>query len=148
MAERSRAVIDLGGPEGGRYWVVVSGHSVNHEDARAAAVHARMTGSVGATYNEARVQSLTCVTEADDRHRAIEWAEENAEDHGSVHAALVDYLFCPPEAYEDPWLDRLLDIHKFVVAQPCNCPWGDEGARCMRCELLNRRHDVYVGAGR
>jgi hypothetical protein len=49
-------VIDLGGPEGGRYWMVVSDHAADDPDARSAAVHARLTGSVGCTYNDAKVE--------------------------------------------------------------------------------------------
>lgn len=48
-------VIDLGGV-GARYWRVVSDHGADHPDARAAAVHARATGSVGCTYNGAKVE--------------------------------------------------------------------------------------------
>ena len=49
-------LIDLGGPEGGRYWRVTTGQSADHPDAHAAAVHARATGSVGATYNDVTVE--------------------------------------------------------------------------------------------
>lgn len=44
-------IVDLGGPDGGRFWRVTSGHSANHPNARDAAVMARVTGSVGATSN-------------------------------------------------------------------------------------------------
>ena len=49
-------LIDLGGPEGGRYWRVTTGQSADHPDAQSAAVHARVTGSVGATYNDVTVE--------------------------------------------------------------------------------------------
>lgn len=53
----SRPIVDLGGPDGGRYWqVVTEGVRADHEDAQAAAVHARATGSVGATYNGVKVE--------------------------------------------------------------------------------------------
>lgn len=44
-------IIDLGLPAGGRYWRVLeaSGHT-GVDAARSAAIHARATGSVGATY--------------------------------------------------------------------------------------------------
>lgn len=51
-------IIDLGGPDGGRYWRVVSDHTVDHPDARRAAVMARATGSLGCTYNDAGVQRV------------------------------------------------------------------------------------------
>jgi hypothetical protein len=51
-------VIDLGGPDGGRYWRVVSDHGVDDPDAQNAAIHARATGSVGCTYNDAKVERL------------------------------------------------------------------------------------------
>ena len=54
-SERAQPILDLGGPDGGRYWRVVSDHAVDDPDVRAAAVHARVTGSVGCTYNDARV---------------------------------------------------------------------------------------------
>lgn len=50
-----RGIIDLDGPEGGRYWLVTTEHEPEHPDAHAAAVQARATGSVGATYNDATV---------------------------------------------------------------------------------------------
>lgn len=51
-------VVDLGEPEGGRYWVVTSGHAPDHPNAIAAAVNARATGSVGATFED-RGESVT-----------------------------------------------------------------------------------------
>lgn len=50
-------IIDLGGPDGGRYWLVTSDHDADHPDALNAAVHARATGSVGCAYNGATVES-------------------------------------------------------------------------------------------
>lgn len=58
-------LIDLGGPEGGRYWRVVSDHPVDHRDARAAAAYARVTGSVGASYNGAEVERADDPDEGD-----------------------------------------------------------------------------------
>lgn len=55
----TRPMIDLGGPDGGRFWWVVSDHTADDPDARSAAVYARCTGSVGGTYNEARVERVT-----------------------------------------------------------------------------------------
>lgn len=49
-------IIDLGGPDGGRFWRVTSDHPVDHPDAHAAAVMARVTGSVGSTYNDVTVE--------------------------------------------------------------------------------------------
>lgn len=49
-------VIDMGGPGGpGRRWRVVTDHPTDDSDVRNAAVHARVTGSVGCTYNDATV---------------------------------------------------------------------------------------------
>lgn len=55
-AKARRQVIDLGGPDGGRFWRVVSEHSPQHPDAVSAAIYARATGSVGCTYNDAKVE--------------------------------------------------------------------------------------------
>lgn len=52
------AIIDLGGPDGGRFWRVTTGQAVDHPDAHSAAVHARVTGSVGASYNDATVEAV------------------------------------------------------------------------------------------
>lgn len=49
-------VIDLGGPDGGRFWRITSGHVATDKDAHAAAVMARVTGSVGASVNAAVVE--------------------------------------------------------------------------------------------
>lgn len=59
-------IIDLGGPDGGRFWLVTSDHEAEHPDAQSAAVHARATGSVGCIYNGAHVTrhpfcAWTCV---------------------------------------------------------------------------------------
>lgn len=54
--ELEEKIVDLGAPEGGRYWRVVSDHPIDHPDVQSAAVHARVTGSVGCTYNEAKVE--------------------------------------------------------------------------------------------
>lgn len=51
-------VVDLGGPDGGRYWRIVSALALDHEDVRSAAVNGRLTGSVGCTYNEAEVERV------------------------------------------------------------------------------------------
>lgn len=51
-------IIDLGGPDRSRYWRVISDHSIDDEDARSAAIHARVTGSVGCTYNGAKVERV------------------------------------------------------------------------------------------
>lgn len=48
-------IVDLGGPTGGRYWLVVS-DLYNEDDAMSAAIHARVTGSVGATHNGVKVE--------------------------------------------------------------------------------------------
>lgn len=53
-----RKIIDLGGPDGGRYWRVVSGPAADDPFARAAAVQARLTGSQGATVNGACVRRV------------------------------------------------------------------------------------------
>jgi hypothetical protein len=58
-AKARRAVIDLGGPDGGRFWRVVSEHTTAHSDAISAAVYARATGSTGATYNDAKVEQVS-----------------------------------------------------------------------------------------
>ena len=52
------AVIDIGGPKPSRYWRVTSDHPPAHPDAHAAAVHARLTGSVGCTYNDVTVKRV------------------------------------------------------------------------------------------
>src|SRR4051794_23462584 len=52
-ATMHRIVIDLGGPDGGRYWVVTNHSGPNAwKCARDAAIAARMTGSVGARSEE------------------------------------------------------------------------------------------------
>lgn len=88
-----------------------------------------------------------------ERVKAVEWAEKCAEDYGNEHAALVDYLFAPPESYDDAWLERLLDVAEFVERQPCRCTGDDEvpeydESQCERCYVLNRYHDKPLGAGR
>lgn len=55
-AEDAAAVVDLGGPGGGRYWRVTTGEPADHPDAHYAAVMARVTGSVGCTYNDVTVE--------------------------------------------------------------------------------------------
>ncbi len=52
-------LVDLGGPDSGRYWRVTSGHLATHPDALHAAALARVTGSRGATSNEVTVESCT-----------------------------------------------------------------------------------------
>lgn len=51
-------IIDLGGPVGSRFWRITSGHVASHADAHAAAVMARVTGSVGSSYNDAVVERV------------------------------------------------------------------------------------------
>lgn len=92
---RSNTLIDLGGPTGGRWWRVTSDHTADHPDAQSAAVHARVTGSVGATYNDVTVarsdapegleeQELTLASAAESR----EAARQAHEDAKAVVAAL------------------------------------------------------------
>lgn len=72
-----RKILDLGGPDRGRYWRVVSDHAVDDPDVRSAAIYARVTGSVGCTYNGAEVEWVVrdterpdhVTTELDDRGR-------------------------------------------------------------------------------
>lgn len=54
-------IVDLGGPDGGRYWKVTSGHLANHPDALHAAALARVTGSRGATADEVTVEAFAFV---------------------------------------------------------------------------------------
>jgi hypothetical protein len=61
----SGAIVDLGGPDGGRFWRVTTGEPADHPDAQAAAVHARVTGSVGCTYNGVTVESADGPSDAD-----------------------------------------------------------------------------------
>lgn len=79
-------IIDLGGPEGGRYWRVVSGHPVDHPDAQSAAVHARATGSVGATYNDVKVERVD--PEKDKLVKAIEYQAGKALDETLLELTL------------------------------------------------------------
>lgn len=51
-------IIDAGGPEGGRYWRIITDHAADDSDIRAAVTHARVTGSVGCTYNGAKVERV------------------------------------------------------------------------------------------
>lgn len=55
----TRPMIDLGGPDGGRFWWVISGDNSDDGDARRAAIFARCSGSVGGTYNDAVVERVT-----------------------------------------------------------------------------------------
>lgn len=56
MTTATDQIVDLGAPEGGRYWRVTTGEPADHPDAQHAAVMARVTGSVGASYNGVRVE--------------------------------------------------------------------------------------------
>jgi len=81
---------------------------------------------------------------------ALDWAEGAAEDHGSVHAALVDWCFPPGESYDDAWLNKIWEVYEYIEGQPCLCtePAVDQYDACPRCRLLNREFDEYVGHGR
>lgn len=90
MTER---IIDLGGPEGGRYWRVLTDHAVDHPDAQAAAVHAAMTGSVGCTYNDAQVERASLPgVDVDQRERELATAARRRQDDGTG-----DYVTNPPQ---------------------------------------------------
>lgn len=82
---------------------------------------------------------------------AMSWSEGVADDYdGSVHAALIDYCFCPGESYDDAWAEKLWDVYLYIEGQPCLCtePAVDQYDACPRCRLLNREFDQYVGHGR
>lgn len=68
----------------------------------------------------------------------------------SLHAALVDLYFPPPESYGDAHAERLHEVWEYVEAQPCTCtqPAVDLEGPCPRCRLLNCEFDQYVGQGR
>lgn len=76
MSIEGDKIVDLEGPEASRYWRVVSDHAADHPDARAAAIHARATGSVGCTHNGVEVkradQPLTFAEELEELAKEAE----------------------------------------------------------------------------
>lgn len=82
------------------------------------------------------------------------WAEcENdwqTQGYPSMHAMLVEQLFFPPESYDDTWAEKIMEVWRYVVSQPCTCtePAVDQYDPCPRCRVLNRKFDEYDGRGR
>jgi hypothetical protein len=81
---------------------------------------------------------------------SVAHAEAIADDFGSVHAALIEVCFAPPESYDDAWLEKIWEVFQYVESRPCTCtePAVDLERPCPRCRVLNRKFDEYDGAGR